>query len=173
MFENKTFENILSEMLNYVSDKNPDLDTRDGSIIYTALAPIALELETAYHEMEMILEETFLETASKEYLVKHGDPIGLAINEATYGHFKGVFDVPVEIGSRFNLDKFNYNVIAKLSDPSSGDQTYSYELVCETAGTEPNGYLGVLTPITFVPNLSYAKLTDILVYGEDEEETET
>ena len=172
MFEHKTFEAILGEMLSYVSDRNPNLDTRDGSIIYTALAPIALELETAYHEMDMILEETFLETASKEFLVKHGNQIGIALNEATYGHFKGEFDVDVEVGSRFNLDKFNYNVIAKLASPTTDNPYYICELVCETAGAEPNDYFGDLTPITFIANISHAKLISNIIYGEDEEETE-
>lgn len=172
MFEDRTFENILSNMLSYVNDQDSELDTRTGSIIYTALAPIALELETAYHEMDMILEETFLETASKEYLVKHGNQIGLEINEATYGHYKGEFNTDVEIGSRFNLDKFNYNVIRKISDPTTSNQYYTFELICETSGSEPNDYLGDLTPITFVNNLSYAKLTSVLIYGEDEEDTE-
>lgn len=172
MFENKTFENILSDMLSNVSASNPELDTRVGSIIYTALAPIALELETAYHEMDMIVEETFLETASKEYLIKHGSQIGLEINEATYSHYIGEFDVDVEVGSRFNLDKFNYNVINKISDPTADNPYYNFELVCETAGSEPNSFLGDLTPITFVGNLLHAKLISILSYGEDEEETE-
>lgn len=172
MFENKTFENILSDMLTYVSNIDSELDTRTGSVIYNALAPIALELETVYHEMDMILDETFLETASKEYLIKHGNQIGLNINEATYAHFKGEFDADIEIGSRFNLDKFNYTVISKLSDPVGENKYYTFELVCETAGAEPNSYLGDLTPITFVSKLSYAKLTTVLIYGEDEEETE-
>ena len=172
MYEHKTFENILSDMLTYVTNRYPDLDTRDGSIIYTSLAPIALELETAYHEMDMIIEETFLETASKEYLVKHGNQIGVEINEASYGHYTGEFNVDVEIGSRFNLGKFNYTVIDKLGDATENNPYYTFELLCETPGSEPNGYLGDLTPITFVPNLSYAKLTEVLIYGEDEEDTE-
>ena len=92
MFENKTFETILSEMLTYVEGQNPELDTRTGSIIYTALAPVALELETAYREMDMILNETFVETASKEYLAKHGDQVGVELNLATYAHLEGWFD---------------------------------------------------------------------------------
>lgn len=172
MFENKTFENILSDMLSYVSDRNPDLDTREGSIIYTALAPIALELETAYHEMNMIIDETFLETASKEYLVKHGDQVGVELNEATAGHFKGEFNVDLAIGTRFNLGKFNYSVIEKLSNPSGEGSYYAFELVCETSGSEPNSYLGDLKPITYVSGLSYAKLTSVITYGEDEEDTE-
>ena len=172
MYEHKIFETILSDMLSYVSEQNPELDTRTGSIIYTALAPIALELEGAYREMDMILEETFLDTASKEYLIKHGNQIGLEINEATYAHFEGEFNVELGIGTRFNLDEFNYNVIEKLADATEEYPYHKYELVCETSGSEPNAYLGDLTPITYVSNLNYAKLTSVLIYGEDEEETE-
>jgi uncharacterized phage protein gp47/JayE len=172
MFENKTFENILSDMLTYVNELDPELDTRTGSIMYNALAPVALELETAYHEMDMILDESFLETASKEYLIKHGNQLGVEINAATYAHFQGEFNVDVEIGSRFNLDEFNYSVIKKLSDPTAQNQNYIFELVCETAGSKPNNYLGDLTPITFISRLNHAKLTSVLIYGEDEEDTE-
>ena len=173
MFEDKTFENILSDMLDYVSSRHPDLDISTGSIIYTALAPIAMELEGAYHEMDMVLEETFLETASLEYLTKHGDQMGVSLIEATYGHYEGEFDVDLEIGSRFNLDKFNYTVVEKIQDGDSIDHPYKFELVCETAGSEPNGYLGDLTPITYVRGLTHAKLTNQLVYGEDEEDVES
>jgi uncharacterized phage protein gp47/JayE len=172
MFEDKTFETILSDMLEYFSNRNPDLDTREGSIIYNALAPIAMELETVYHEMDMILDETFLETASKEYLVKHGDQIGVELNDATFARFKGEFDVDVEIGSRFNLDEFNYTVIAKLSHPTGTNQYYTFELECETDGSEPNSILGNLTPITYVANLTHAELVAVITPGEDEEETE-
>lgn len=170
MFETKTFENILSDMLSYVSDRNPSLDTREGSIIYTALAPIALELETAYHEMDMIIDETFIESASKEYLIKHGDQVGLPLIEATFGHFTGEFNGEVAIGTRFNLDKFNYSVIKKLA--GSTNTNHLYELVCETAGSEPNSYLGDLTPITYIKGISSAKLIECTIPGEDEEDTE-
>ena len=190
MAESNTFESIMNRMLAHVESENPDLDTRPGSIIYTALAPIALELETAYHEKDMILDEMFLETASKEYLVKFGNQVGVEIREATCGHYRGEFNVNVAIGSRFNSDKFNYAVIEKLSNPSGTNQYYTFELVCETAGSEPNDYFdnhklpitnnegtvtgyGLdLTPITNISNLRHAKLVSIGPRGEDEEDTE-
>lgn len=172
MFENKTFETIMSNMLSYVSERNPDVDIRTGSMVYTAIAPLALELESVYHELDMILTETFVETASAEYLSKHGDQMGVTYNDATFGHYIGEFDVDVEIGCRFSLDKFNYSVIDKIEQPTEEHPYYTCELVCETEGSEPNGYLGDLTPITFIDNLSYAKLTSILIYGEDEEDAE-
>lgn len=172
MYENKTFEDILSDMLSYVRVRYPEMDLREGSFMYTSLAPMALEMETFYREMSMTSDNTFVETASTDYLMKHGDQMGVEMKEATYGHFKGDFDVDVSIGSRFNLDEFNYNVISKLSDPTSGHPYYTFELVCETSGSKPNGFLGDLTPITFVANLTYAKLTEVIIYGEDDEDTE-
>ena len=173
MFEDKTFENILDNMLEYVRNRNAKLDTRDGSIIYTALAPMAMELETAYHNLDRILDESFVETASKEYLVRFGNQLGVLLNEATCGHFLGEFDAKVEIGSRFNLDEYNYSVIQKLKEETvDGVLHYFYELVCETAGKEPNELFGYLTPITYVDGLTYAALVSNIILGEDEEDTE-
>ena len=45
MFEEFTFDNIMNRLLDHVRD---DVDKREGSIIYDALAPAALELEMAY-----------------------------------------------------------------------------------------------------------------------------
>jgi uncharacterized phage protein gp47/JayE len=168
----KTFETVMSDMLSYVKDKYPEIDTREGSIIYTALAPAAAELVTAYFEMDMINEQTFLSTASKEYLVKHGEQLGVPLEEATFAQFKGEFNIDVAIGTRFNLDEFNYSVIEKLSDPTDENEYYTFLLVCETGGSEPNTHLGTLTPISFVSDLTHSELTEVSVYGEDEEETE-
>lgn len=38
MFENQTFEEIMERMLNSIS---ADIDTREGGVIYNALAPAA------------------------------------------------------------------------------------------------------------------------------------
>jgi uncharacterized phage protein gp47/JayE len=132
-----------------------------------------MELETVYHEIDMILDETFMETASKDGLVKIGNQLGVPLEEATFAHFIGEFDVDVEIGSRFNSNKFSYNVINKLSEPYEGNPNYTCELVCETAGSEPNDFLGEILPITYVENLTYANLKRVIIYGEDEEETES
>ena len=81
--------------------------------------------------------------------------------------------IEVEIGSRFNYDKFNYSVTDIISYPETESDYYIYELVCETAGVEPNDKFGYLTPITFVDGLSYAELKSMITYGEEEEDTET
>lgn len=43
MFEDQTFEEIMERMLNSIS---ADIDTREGSVIYNALAPAAASLRS-------------------------------------------------------------------------------------------------------------------------------
>ena len=74
----------------------------------------------------------------------------------------------ITIGSRFSLDIYNYIVIKKL--PTG---TFEYMLECETYGEEPNGSVGDLVPIDYIPGLTSAKITEMLIPGEDEEETES
>lgn len=64
-YEDMTFEKIVSDMLDRISN---NLDKREGSIIYDALAPAALELEKAYTELDAVLERGFVDTATGEYL---------------------------------------------------------------------------------------------------------
>lgn len=164
MFEDMTFENILSRALLRVSDS---VDKRRGSIIYDALAPACAELAQVYIWIDEFLNETFADTASRDYLVRRAKERGLEPYSATKAVLKGGFNCAVPIGSRFNLDKLNY-VVTELID----EETHTYKLQCETAGSEGNRYLGKMTPIEYTEGLTSAELTEVLVMGEDEEDTE-
>lgn len=162
MYENMTYEVILQRML----DKVPNtIDKREGSIIYDALAPAAMELQLAYIELDVILNETFADTASREYLIKRALERGLQPEAATYAIARGEFNINVPIGSRYSLDDLNYVVTEKISDGV-------FRLQCETVGTEGNSHTGSLIPIDYIDGLQTAELTEILIPGEDEEETE-
>ena len=50
MYEDTTYEIILERMLRNVKENSPELDTRQSSPVYTALAPAAEELQNAYIE---------------------------------------------------------------------------------------------------------------------------
>ena len=60
-----TFKYLMESALDNIPD---DLDKREGSIIYDALAPACYELAEYYMELKKILENTFASTASNEYL---------------------------------------------------------------------------------------------------------
>lgn len=147
-------------------DKVPNtIDKREGSVIYDALAPAAIELQLAYIELDTILNESFADTESRVYLLKRAAERGLKPDEATYTVVKGQFNINVPLGSRFSLDDLNYAVTEKISDGI-------FKLQCETAGSDANSYLGALIPIDYINGLQTAQLTEILIPGEDEEETE-
>jgi len=162
MFEHMTFEVILQRMLDRVPQ---NLDKREGSIIYNALAPAAVELQNMYIELDWILNQSFADTAQREYLIKRCAERGIYPEEATKAILKGEFNIDVPIGSRFSLDNLNYRAIAKISDGV-------FQMECETPGEIGNQKLGTLIPIDYIDGLSTAELTAVLIPGEDEEDTE-
>lgn len=166
MFENMTYDYILQSMLDRIPDT---IDKREGSIIYDALAPAALELENIYTALDMIVNEAYADTASYEYLAKRCAERGILPQDATKAVLKGTFTpVTVEIpsGSRFSLDALNYIITEKITNGT-------YKLECETEGEEGNKYLGSLIPIDYVEGLETATLTEVLVPGQEIEEEES
>lgn len=165
MYENETFTAILQRMLERVPN---DIDKREGSIIYDALAPAALELAELYAEMDRNRELSFADTASGEYLDRRVREFGVARGRATRARRKGLFydasgspmDVP--IGSRFAIAELRYVVREKLA-------TGQYALEAETAGIAGNQHYGGLLPLDYVDRLARAELADVIVPGEDEE----
>ena len=163
MFENMTFENILKNALNKVPSS---FDKREGSVIYDALAPAAAEIAQLYIDLDFILKQTFADTADREYLIMRANERGIKPYSATFAVGKGVFNIPVPIGSKFSIDIYNYTVTEFISENT-------YKMVCETAGSSPNGYTGQIIPVEYIKGLTSAFLTEILVFGEDEEDTES
>lgn len=162
MYENITYEIILQRMLGRVPNT---MDKREGSIIYDALAPAAVELQNMYIELDTILNESFADTQSREYLIRRAAERGISPEPATYAVLQGEFNTDVPIGSRFSLDTLNYVVMEKIS-------AGTFKLQCETIGEIGNSQTGILIPIDYIAGLTSAALTEILIPGEDEEDTE-
>ena len=165
MYENVTYEGILERMLNRVPNS---IDKREGSIIYDALAPAAYELMGMYIEFELILKETFGDTASRDFLIRRAAERGVIPYPATKAILKADVEpigINIEIGSRFNLNELNYVITEKISESE-------YKIQCETPGTQGNTYFGMLIPIDYIQGLESIKITEVLIPGENEEETE-
>lgn len=164
MYEHVTYEGILKRMLDRVPN---NVDKREGSIIYDALAPAAIELQLMYLELDVIMNESFADTASREYLVRRASERGITPKPATNAILKGVF-APTNIdvlGKRFNCDELNYIAIEKIDNGV-------YKMQCETVGADGNVNFGQMIPIDHISGLETAELTEILIPGEDEEDTE-
>ncbi len=167
MFETKTFEKLMQEKMGNVDSS---FDKREASMIHFALGANAAETAMMYVTLEWMLKQMFGDTADREYLCKIAfDTRGLKPYEATYAKLKGKFNVEVEEGTRFSLDSLNYSV-GELIEQSGG--WYYYQVICDVAGEEGNRHFGRMVPITYVQGLTTCELTEILVPGEDEEDTE-
>lgn len=164
MYENTTYEVIRDRMLARVPDK---FDKREGSVIWDTHSPTAIELQILYIELDTILREAYGDTASREFLILRCKERGIYPHEATKAVLKGVF-FPSTIdvtGQRFNIGDINYIVTKKIADGE-------YRVECETAGKIGNQFFGSMIPIEYIKGLQTAELTEILIPGEDEEETE-
>ncbi|MCI8336505.1 MAG: baseplate J/gp47 family protein [Peptococcaceae bacterium] len=162
MYENKTYEAVLREKLSRVADS---LDKREGSIIYDALAPNSLEAAMIYAALDTVLNETFPDTASREYLIRRCGERGIQPYPATAAIGIGEFNMAVPLGSRFSCGKYNWAVTEQITPTR-------FYLTCETTGADPNGYTGTLIPIDYIEGLTVATLVSIAINGEDAEETE-
>lgn len=164
MYENVTYESILKRMLNKIPGT---MDKREGSIIYDALAPAAVELLSMYLELDMIMNESFADTASRKYLIRRASERGITPEPATYAILKGVFTPTTTdvLGKRFSCGTLNYVAIEKITDGE-------YKMQCETVGSEGNANFGQMIPIDYTKGLETAELTEILIPGDNEEDTE-
>lgn len=162
IYSDVSYNAILSRMLEQVPDS---MDKREGSIIYDALAPAALELAHCYVDLEDFFNECFVDTASRYYLELRCKERGITPYPATYAVGKAEFDRNVPIGNRLSLGNVTFRVVEKISD-------LVYKVECEQLG-EVGNVTGRLIPIDFVQDLETVILTQIIIHGEEEEETES
>lgn len=162
MFEDMTYENILNDMLSRVPS---DVDKREGSIIYDALAPAAFKLAEAYFKLRNYVDLFFADTAVGEFLSRRAAELGIMRRPATKAIRKIVTTGPVDVGTRWGLEDTTYIIIEKVTD-------FEYKAECEQYGTIGNAYSGPLYNIDNISGIT-AELTDILIPGEDEETDES
>lgn len=167
----KTQETILANMLSAVSNK---LDKREGSLIYTALAPIAYYLSLSYIDLKAAYDNTFIKTAGGEYLELITAERGINRNPAIHAVRRGKFNKTIPIGNVFttkNGDNSLIYTIIELESKVSETEIY-YLLKCNTAGVIGNSYYGEIVSNVYIQDLTVAELTDIIVNGEEAEEDE-
>ncbi|MFD1885903.1 baseplate J/gp47 family protein [Paenibacillus wenxiniae] len=168
MYEAQTYEALLERMLARVSDQ---MDKREGSIIYDALAPAAIELAQMYVELDVQTKLSFADTATGEYLERRTAEYGIQRQTASASVRKGLFyaadgsKTEVPIGSRLASGELIYKVTGRLA-------VGEYALECETKGEIGNTAVGALLPLDYIAGLAVATLDGVLVPGEDTEHDE-
>lgn len=161
--------------LNLMLDNVPnDIDKREGSIIYDALAPAAMVSAQQSLSLANIIRETYIKTAQGEFLDYRAVEHGTNRYAATFTEVKARFNdddgnpVNVNVGDRFASiaeSPIFYTVIK-----ANGDGTA--EMQAEESGTSANSYLGQILPVTPNDNLAWAEIIEITIPARDEENDE-
>ena len=158
MFDEMTYEAILADMLIRVTS---DVDKREGSIIYDALAPCAYQLAQTYFQLNNFIDLVSGDTAVGEYLDRVVADYGITRKAATYAVRKITTTGAIAIGTRWGLNNTTYIVTELIS-------VNAYRATCEQVGTIGNQFSGTLENIDNVSGVT-ATLSDIITSGADEE----
>lgn len=168
LFEDQTYENLLASALARIS---PTLDKREGSMVYNGVAPAMAELAQLYIGLDFVFAATYIATAPREYLIMRASDRGISPYPASTAVFRAEFDVEVPIGTRFSCEELNFYVSERMQEKDT-DSAKSYKLICETPGALANSFTGSLIPIEYIKGLTTASIAELLIPGDDEEETE-
>lgn len=167
-----SYERIMQRKLSMIPK---GLDTREGSVIWNAIAPNSMEIANLYQLMKVNQQNQYPDTADRENLIRLAKLRGLTPYPAT----------STVISANFYADMANktpYN-------PTSGDTFYAqdtslvytvttqisdgeWRLEANEPGESGNNVSGNLIPTVAIKGFSGAVFKEILIYGEDEESTE-
>ena len=159
----------LDLMLDNVPD---DIDQREGSVIYDALAPTAMVLAQHSLASANIIKQTYIKTAQGQFLDYRAAEHGTARYAATQTEVKAKFlDSDgntinnVQIGDQFASigETPIFYTVQKINDDLTG------ELTADDPGTTANSYIGQVLPVTSNDSLSWAEITEIVAPARDEE----
>lgn len=161
-----SYNTVLQRMLARVPD---DVDKREGSIIYDALAPTAYALAGQNFMLGYLTDLLFGDTATGEWLDRVVGDFGLTREAATYAtrqidcidSAEATFAVP--IATRFAIQELTFKVTEEI-------EAGSYKAVCEQAGTQGNCYSGAILPLDNISGLGAAVLAaEPLIVARDDE----
>src|SRR5690606_21921379 len=124
-FENETQEVILERMLQKV---DPELDKREGSIVFDMTSPASIELAKAYIEMDNVLQFGFAQTSYGPYLEMRAREVGLyrkpavkSIGELT---FNGPAGTEIPAGTQVsNNDEEDLIIVETLENATITSET--------------------------------------------------
>lgn len=168
MYEHITYDGLIKRMMERALTHNKNLDSREGSLLFLAEAPAAVELQNLYIALDTVLRETFADTASRDYLILRARERALEPYPATTAVLEMTItpvDLSLPMGERFSIGELNYYV----SEYKGGGV---YAITCETPGEAGNDYGPTVIPIEYVPGLETCTITALLIPGENEEDTE-
>ena len=163
MYEDRNYENIMSEMMDGVPE---DIDQQEGSLVYISCSKMAALAEEIYTAIDETQRNMLPDTADLEHLIQLGAEMGIPIIEATGAIFKAKFNIAMEIGTELDHTEQDLSyVITEVID----DSQHIYKVECLDAGAEANRYLGNVEPAEVVAGFESGELIELVIAGKDEE----
>lgn len=170
-FSGYTYAAILKQMLGQVPKS---IDTRQGSMIQTALGPAAWYLEGVYMLLNQLQQNAYADTAVGQALEYICAERGISRKAAVPAVRKGTFNREIPEGSVFRTMNGELSVsFTSGALLEKTDDSYTYEMTCATAGAEGNTYTGKILPLTALTGLTEAVIGEIITAGSDEESDES
>lgn len=163
MFEGQEYQydEILSRSLSNVP---PELDRREGSVIYDALSVAILEVAEGYANLDMALQAGFVETATGELLDARLYEKGLTRVPAAPAQRTVVSNVALPVGARLMVNSVFFTVT------TGGTNSIVTAEEPGEIGNVAGGAATLLEPV--VPGLNSAVMSDTLYVPGTEEESD-
>lgn len=158
MFEDRTFESIMAEVL---ADAPTGVDTRKNSIYYDAAAGICLKIAQYYADLSTVFDLVFLTTAVDEYLDRKGEEVGLTRNDATYARYEFIYEGSrPSAGERFFTNGQYFMLVSEAG---------TLYLDAEDAGTDGNDIFSgtAAVPVNNIGGLVSASFGELIEPGVD------
>lgn len=157
------FEELLERCLEKMPD---DMDTREGSVAYTLLAPLCFEISNFYFEMTNLLELSFVGTAYDEYLDRIGEMFNVTRNSAQKNiKLANIVSSADILGEVFYVDAYQFTVISHIEDDNYLIEANDYSL-------DFNYVTGEITPVLNAPLVDSAYIIENYSLACEAEEDE-
>lgn len=165
MYEDKTYEALLKEMLQKANEK---VDTREGSILFDAISPTALKIAEFYTQMSTLYKQMFLKTATGEALDLKGDERLLSRKSATQAEYEFIYTgTAPPLGSSFYTESGLYFTLLQYDNGN-------YYLESVEKGTNNNNVVSGtnVVPVDTFTDLMSAQIGKLYVPAIDTQEDE-
>jgi len=148
MYENQTYEALLLRMLNGV--QTPGIAKQEGTFVYDALSPAALELAQAYAQLDRVLRLGFAETAGGKYLDMRAGEMGVVRKAAVAARgtlqVTGLADVTLPVGTAFSTVSGTQFRTVHASEVRAG-ATVAVQIEAVQGGAAGNVPAGLVTVV--------------------------
>ncbi len=158
---NTSFEDIM----NFLTKRITKVSVIAGSFSYNILAAVSYKLLDIVNKLYAITLNSDVDTADSESLDQLASNQGLTRKPATPGVLVGEFNAELPLGARFSNSDFVWKVTSFIRL----NEFYYYYLTSEDTGSAVNKCSGDLKAITYIENLTIARIVEISTLGEDTE----